>query len=137
MLRVSEGPWFEPRWCNLFVFFFSFFTFGFWGWIINFPIFRNFFGDFVTTEDGTGIVHLAPAYGADDFRVAQKYGVGTLHLVDNQGRFKAEVTDFAGEYVKEQYLKAEQITEDYKSIDVRISIKLKEAPVVIEGSIWF
>jgi len=89
--------------------------------------FKVLLGDFVTTEDGTGIVHLAPAYGADDFRVAQKYGVGTLHLVDNQGRFKAEVTDFAGEYVKEQYLKAEQITEDYKSIDVRISIKLKEA----------
>ncbi len=89
--------------------------------------FKVLLGDFVTTEDGTGIVHLAPAYGADDFRVAKQYGVGTLHLVDNQGRFKAEVTDFAGEYVKEQYLKEEEKGEDYKSVDVRISIKLKEA----------
>lgn len=88
--------------------------------------FRVLAGDFVTTEDGTGIVHLAPSYGADDFRVTQANGIGALHLVDNQGRFKAEVTDFAGEYVKEQYLKEEDKPEDYKSVDIRISIKLKE-----------
>ncbi|MFT7084561.1 MAG: isoleucyl-tRNA synthetase [Vicingaceae bacterium] len=88
--------------------------------------FKVLFGDFVTTSDGTGIVHLAPSYGADDYRVAQINGIGSLHLVDNQGRFKTEVTDFAGEYVKEQYLKDEDKTADYKSIDVRISIKLKE-----------
>ena len=88
--------------------------------------FKVLLGDFVTTSDGTGIVHLAPSYGADDYRVAQINGIGSLHLVDNQGRFKAEVTDFAGEYVKEQYLKDEDKTADYKSIDVRISIKLKE-----------
>ena len=59
--------------------------------------FRVLLGDFVTTSDGTGIVHLAPSYGADDYRVAQINGIGALHLVDNQGKFKAEVTDFAGE----------------------------------------
>jgi isoleucyl-tRNA synthetase len=88
--------------------------------------FRVLLGDFVTTSDGTGIVHLAPSYGADDYQVAKVNGIGALHLVDNQGRFKAEVTDFAGEYVKEQYLKDEDKPADYKSIDVRISIKLKK-----------
>ncbi len=88
--------------------------------------FRVLLGDFVTTSDGTGIVHLAPSYGADDYRLAQINGIGALHLVDNQGKFKADVTDFAGEYVKEQYLKDEDKPADYKSIDVRISIKLKE-----------
>lgn len=88
--------------------------------------FKVLLGDFVTTEDGTGIVHLAPAYGADDFRVAKENGVGALHLVDNRGRFVPEVTDFAGDFVKEQYLKEEEKGEDYKSVDVRISIKLKE-----------
>ncbi len=89
--------------------------------------FKVVLGDFVTTEDGTGIVHLAPSYGADDFRVTKANGIGALHLVDNQGRFTNEVTDFAGEYVKEQYLKDEEKPADYKSVDVRISIKLKEA----------
>ena len=89
--------------------------------------FRVIAGDFVTTEDGTGIVHLAPSYGSDDFMVAKVNGIGALHLVDPQGKFTSEVTDFAGEYVKEQYLKEEDKGEDYKSIDVRISIKLKEA----------
>ncbi|KAA3650376.1 MAG: isoleucine--tRNA ligase [Bacteroidetes bacterium] len=89
--------------------------------------FKVILGDFVTTSDGTGIVHLAPSYGADDFRVAKINGIGALHLVDNQGRFTDEVTDFAGEYVKEQYLADEDKPADYKSVDVRISIKLKEA----------
>ncbi len=89
--------------------------------------FRVIAGDFVTTEDGTGIVHLAPSYGSDDFMVAKVNGIGALHLVDAQGKFTSEVTDFAGEYVKEQYLKEEDKGEDYRSIDVRISIKLKEA----------
>ena len=89
--------------------------------------FKVLLGDFITTEDGTGIVHLAPSYGADDYRVTKANGIGALHLVDDQGKFKNSVTDFAGEYVKEQYLKEEEKPEDYKSVDVRISIKLKEA----------
>lgn len=87
--------------------------------------FRVILGDFVTTEDGTGIVHLAPSYGADDFRVTKANGIGALHLVDNQGRFTDEVSDFAGMYVKNEYYEDGKAPE--KSVDVEISIKLKEA----------
>ncbi|MFZ5554567.1 MAG: isoleucine--tRNA ligase [Bacteroidota bacterium] len=80
--------------------------------------FRVIPGDFVTTEDGTGIVHIAPTFGADDMRVAKEAGVPPMlvadengkpvPLVDLQGRFRKEMQDdvfgFAGEYVKEQYL---------------------------------
>ena len=100
-------------------------------------------GDFVTTEDGTGIVHTASVFGADDFRVANANGIssimvkdetGTLTpLVDKRGKFVKEVTDFAGEYVKEEYLtdaekeieKKKQGRDKYLSVDERISIKLK------------
>lgn len=81
--------------------------------------------DFVTTEDGTGIVHIAPSFGGDDFRVAKQNGIGSLTLVDRTGKFTDEVTDFKGEYVKEQYL-GDKLPDDYKSVDVRIAIKLKE-----------
>jgi isoleucyl-tRNA synthetase len=91
-------------------------------------------GDFVTTEDGTGIVHIAPSFGADDFRAAKQNSIGTLTLVDKQGKFVSDVTDFANEYVKEQYLtdseketeKKKQGTEKYLSVDERIAIKLKK-----------
>lgn len=91
-------------------------------------------GDFVTTEDGTGIVHIAPSFGADDFRVAKKYGIGSLTLVDKRGRFVPEVTDFANEFVKEQYLTDEekaaetkkQGRDKYLSVDERIAIRLKQ-----------
>ncbi|MFN8351655.1 MAG: isoleucine--tRNA ligase [Flavobacteriales bacterium] len=90
-------------------------------------------GDFVTTEDGTGVVHTAPSFGADDQRVARQHGIGSLTLVDLRGRFKPEVTDFAGEYVKAEYLNAEeqaaeakkQGRDKYLSVDERIAIKLK------------
>ncbi|MBL7984540.1 MAG: class I tRNA ligase family protein, partial [Flavobacteriales bacterium] len=90
-------------------------------------------GDFVTTEDGTGVVHTAPSFGADDMRVAKQHNIGTLTLVDLQGRFKAEVTDFAGEYVKAEYYSDEERTveakkqgrDKYLSVDERIAIKLK------------
>jgi len=87
--------------------------------------FRVVIGDFVTTEDGTGIVHIAPSFGGDDFKVAKQNGIGSLTLVDRQGKFTEEVTDFAGEYVKEQYL-GDKLPDDYKSVDVKIAIKLKE-----------
>jgi isoleucyl-tRNA synthetase len=86
--------------------------------------FKVIIGDFVSTEDGTGIVHIAPSHGADDFRTAKQNGIGAILLVDKQGRFTEEVTDMAGEYVKEEYLK--EVPADYKSVDVRIAIKLKE-----------
>jgi len=105
---------------------------------------KIYFGDFVTTEDGTGIVHIAPTFGADDARVAKVAGIGAMllddgegnqvPLVDLQGRFRAEVTDYAGEYVKAEYYSEEEIEaeknkqgrDNYLSVDERIAIKLKE-----------
>ncbi len=58
-------------------------------------------GDFVSTEDGSGIVHIAPAFGEDDYQVSRKYGLPVLQPVDKSGNFTAEVTDFAGRFVKE------------------------------------
>ena len=78
-------------------------------------------GDFVSTSDGTGIVHCAPSFGADDMRVAQRYGVGSLTLVDNQGKFVNGVGEFSGRYVKDYKNEGDS----YKNIDVDISIKLK------------
>jgi len=99
--------------------------------------FRVIPADYVTTEDGTGIVHIASVFGGDDFRVAKENGVpavmitdekGTeLPLVDKQGKFVQEVTDFAGRYVKEEYYSdAERASTDFKPTDVLIAIKLKE-----------
>ena len=96
--------------------------------------FKVLMGDFVTTEEGTGIVHIAPSFGADDFRVAKQNGIGSLTLVDKRGRFTKEVTDFADEFVKEQYLNDEEKVAErkkqggdkYLSVDERISIKLKK-----------
>lgn len=74
--------------------------------------FRIIIGDFVTTEDGTGIVHIAPSFGADDQMAAKKNGMGSLTLVDEQGKFTAQVQDkqfpLAGAYVKEAYLNEEE-----------------------------
>jgi len=94
------------------------------------PAFRVLLGEFVSTEDGTGIVHIAPTFGADDFRVAAKYGIPPLMvkddqdndmpLVDKQGKFVKEVTDFAGRYVKDYG------QEEERPVDADIVIKLKE-----------
>ena len=99
----------------------------------NGDAFKVILGDFVSTEDGTGIVHIAPSFGADDFRVAQKNGMGSLTLVNKEGRFDESVIDFAGEFVKAGYLTEEEKTEEaekqgrdkYLSVDERIAIKLK------------
>ena len=97
--------------------------------------FRVIAGDFVTTEDGTGIVHTAPTFGADDAIAAKqaspeippmlvKDELGNLvPLVDFQGRFRKEVTDFAGQYVKNEYYLEGEAPE--KSVDVQLAIKLK------------
>lgn len=95
--------------------------------------FRVVLGDFVSTEDGTGIVHIAPSFGADDFNTARENGIGALTLVDKKGKFLDCVTDFAGEYVKEAYLTEEEKTAEaqkqgrdkYLGVDERIAIKLK------------
>ena len=91
-------------------------------------------GDFVTTEDGTGIVHTAPTFGADDAKVAADAGVppmlvkddkgNLVPLVDLRGKFRPEVIDFAGMYVKNEYY--DEGTAPEKSVDVQIAIKLKE-----------
>lgn len=83
--------------------------------------FRVITGDFVSTEDGTGIVHIAPSFGADDMRVAKKHGIGSLTLVDKQGRFVEAVSDFAGRYVKDYKDEGEA----FANVDVDIAVKLK------------
>lgn len=84
--------------------------------------FRVVLGDFVTTEDGTGIVHTAPAFGADDFKVGQKNNLGILTLVDKQGRFIEGTGELEGRYVKNY-----KDDPDYKDVDVDIAVRLKLA----------
>jgi isoleucyl-tRNA synthetase len=81
-------------------------------------------GDFVTTEDGTGIVHIAPSFGADDFRVGRQYGLGTLTLVDKQGKFTSEMGEFAGRFVKPEYDPG-CISGNCPPVDIDIIVKLK------------
>ncbi len=83
--------------------------------------FRVIPGDFVTTEDGTGIVHIAPSFGADDFRVGKKFNLGALTLVDRQGRFTPEMGEFAGKFVKAQYY-SDYSPEKEKELTVDIDI---------------
>ena len=99
--------------------------------------FRIIHGDFVTTSEGTGIVHTAPTFGADDALVAKqanpqippmliKNSDGDLvPLVDLQGRFRPEMKELAGKYVKNEYYNDDKIPE--KSVDVEIAIILKKA----------
>ncbi|MEA5109988.1 Isoleucine--tRNA ligase [bioreactor metagenome] len=87
--------------------------------------FRVVTGDFVTTEDGTGIVHIAPSFGADDFKVGKQNGIGALTLVDRQGRFTEEMGEFAGRYVKAEYAPDyDPAKED--NVDIDIIVKLKK-----------
>ncbi|MCK0188684.1 isoleucine--tRNA ligase [Arenibacter sp. F20364] len=98
--------------------------------------FRVIAGDFVTTEDGTGIVHTAPTFGADDAMVAKlaepevppmlvlDENNNPVPLVDLQGRFRPEMGEYAGKYVKNEYYVDGEAPE--RSVDVEIAIKLKE-----------
>ncbi|MBV4357393.1 isoleucine--tRNA ligase [Pinibacter aurantiacus] len=83
--------------------------------------FRVLVDSFVTTEDGTGIVHTAPAFGADDYKVGKKYGIGILTLVDREGKFVDGLGEFSHRYVKNY--KDEQ---NYIDVNVDISVKLKK-----------
>jgi isoleucyl-tRNA synthetase len=99
------------------------------------PALKVLAGDFVTTEDGTGIVHIAKTFGADDYRVSVQHGVpgvmvkdengNDIPIVDKQGKFVDEITDFAGMYVK-NYTGEDENDPDYRPTDVLIAIKLKE-----------
>ncbi|MBP6373105.1 MAG: isoleucine--tRNA ligase [Flavobacterium sp.] len=98
--------------------------------------FRVISGDFVTTEDGTGIVHTAPTFGADDAKVAKEAvpevppmlvldsNGNPVPLVDLQGKFTAQLGPYAGKYVKNEYYEAGEAPE--RSVDVEIAIQLKE-----------
>ena len=96
--------------------------------------FRVIEGDFVTTEDGTGIVHISPTFGADDYRVAQKAGISAVMvkdeegndapIVDKRGRYVKEMGEFAGKFVKNEYYNESELPE--RSLDVELAIKLKE-----------
>jgi isoleucyl-tRNA synthetase len=83
--------------------------------------FKVIVGDFVTTEDGTGIVHIAPSFGADDFRVAKQNNIGSLTLVDKEGKFVDGVGPFSGLFVKNY-----KDDEKWENPDVLIAIHLKE-----------
>lgn len=83
--------------------------------------FRVLVDSFVTTEDGTGIVHTAPAFGADDFKVGKKYNIGILTMVDRQGKFVDGLGEFSNRYVKNY-----KDEKDYVDVNVDISVKLKK-----------
>ncbi|MHB1921768.1 MAG: isoleucine--tRNA ligase, partial [Chitinophagaceae bacterium] len=83
--------------------------------------FRILCGDFVTTEDGTGIVHTAPAFGADDYKVGKKYGIGILTLVDRTGKFVEGMGEYSGRPVK-NYLDDPH----YMDVNVDICVQLKK-----------
>jgi len=83
--------------------------------------FKIVLGDFVTTEDGTGIVHTSPAFGADDYKVGQKNNLGILTLVDREGKFVEGVGEFSGRFVKNY-----KDEKDYQDVNVDISVKLKK-----------
>ena len=83
--------------------------------------FKIITGDFVTTEDGTGIVHTAPAFGADDFKAGKKNNLGILTLVDKEGKFVDGVGEFSGRFVKNY-----KDDPHYTDVNVDISVKLKK-----------
>ena len=83
--------------------------------------FRVLVGDFVTTEDGTGIVHTAPAFGADDYKVGKKYNIGILTMVDREGKFVDGLGEFSGRYVKNY-----KDDKNYVDVNIDISVKLKK-----------
>jgi isoleucyl-tRNA synthetase len=94
--------------------------------------FKVIIGDFVTTDEGTGVVHIAPTFGADDFRVAKQQGIPAITvpdeenpnrqipLVDRKGRFVPQVTDFAGRFVKNY-----EDDDTWSDVNIDIAVKLK------------
>lgn len=83
--------------------------------------FKVITGDFVTTEDGTGIVHTAPAFGADDFKAGKKNNLGILTLVDKEGKFIDGVGEFSSRFVKDY-----RNDPEYVDVNIDISVKLKK-----------
>ncbi|MCQ2973748.1 MAG: isoleucine--tRNA ligase [Bacteroidales bacterium] len=83
--------------------------------------FRVITGDFVTTSDGAGIVHIAPSFGADDYRVAKQNGIGSLTLVNRQGKLVEGLGEFSGKVVKKSY-----DSTGNTDVDVDIVVELKK-----------
>ena len=83
--------------------------------------FQVILGDFVTTEDGTGIVHTAPAFGADDYKVGRKYNIGILTMVDREGKFVDGLGEFSNRFVKNY-----KDDKAYEDVNVDICVKLKK-----------
>jgi len=81
--------------------------------------FKVITGDFVSTEDGTGIVHIAPSFGADDYRVAKQNGIGALTLVNRQGKFVDGVGEFSGRFVRPEF------EDNGTDVNIDIIVKLK------------
>lgn len=94
--------------------------------------FKVLIGDFVTTEDGTGIVHIAPSFGADDFRIAAQNGIGALTMVDKTGRFVKEMGEFAGRFVKAEYYSDDDPLSK-QPVDVDIIVKLKKGNLAFKA----
>ncbi|PJE45837.1 MAG: isoleucine--tRNA ligase [Sediminibacterium sp.] len=84
--------------------------------------FRVISGDFVTTEDGTGIVHTAPAFGADDYKVGKKFNIGILTMVDREGKFVDGLGPFSNRFVKNY-----KDDPAYEDVNVDICVHLKKA----------
>ena len=83
--------------------------------------FRVLVDTFVTTEDGTGIVHTAPAFGADDYKVGKKYNIGILTMVDREGKFVDGLGEFSNRYVKNY-----KDDPNYVDVNIDIAVKLKK-----------
>lgn len=87
-------------------------------------------GDFVSTSDGSGVVHIAPAFGADDYEVSKKFNLPFVQPVTNSGRFTDEVTDFAGKLVKTIKFR----THEEKGVDPEVIRNLKERKLIYRSS---
>ena len=84
-------------------------------------------GEFVSSEDGTGIVHINPMYGEDDFNLGKQYNLPTFHTVDVSGKFKKEVSDFQGEFVKDADSRIIEILKE-KNIILKEELVVHEYP---------
>lgn len=91
--------------------------------------FKVVIGDFVTTEDGTGIVHTAPAFGADDYKVGQKNKLGIVTLVDREGKFVSGVGEYSGRYVKDY---KDEVNYVDVNVDISVDLKLKGRTFKVE-----
>lgn len=87
-------------------------------------------GDFVSTEDGSGVVHIAPAFGADDYEISKKFDLPFIQPVTKSGRFTEQVTDFAGRLVKSLQFE----THEEKGVDPDIIRNLKERGLIYRAT---